>query len=138
MGQRFFKDIETEGKLLYLQVGELFQLLSGLVELGAEVVLFLEGVHALLEVDLQPLVALSQQLVHRGRQPLVVLLIHLEGQPTCQITEDSTLYYYRNNGMALYALVRKQPQKNDELKSQYIFTPHSCTNQSSVPYTTLF
>ena len=46
--------------------------------MGAEVVLLLECVHALLEVNLQPLVALRQQLVHRGRQPLVVLLVHLE------------------------------------------------------------
>lgn len=38
--------------------------------------LFFQGSHPLLQMELQPLVGLGQQLVHRVREALVVFVIH--------------------------------------------------------------
>lgn len=52
--------------------------LACLVQLLRERIFFLECMHPLLQVHLQPFVALRQQFVHSGREARIVLLVHFE------------------------------------------------------------
>ena len=76
----------------HLLVFRVLQDLAQPLHLVTEVVLLLERVHPLLEVNLQPLVALGEQLVHGGGQPGVVLLVHF--QPLAQPGQLARLFLH--------------------------------------------